>query len=121
MTFTINWQLTGDLGNGSPPSSGTVTADAVERISIVVAGSSTESVATAVTDTATLRLLVVSLSRYADVTLKVGGGPAVTPTGPAIIDGTWAYLLGAAAPAAILVTNTGGDDLVVELLISRAA
>lgn len=121
MMFTINWTISGDLGNGSPPNSGSVQADAVERISVTVGAGSSEPLMTAVTDIGSLRLLVIGLSRYADATLKVGAGPAVALSGPAILDGGAARLLGATAPASVLVTNAGADDLVVEMLVCRSA
>ncbi len=121
MAFQVNWQLTGDVGGGASPQTGSIQSDAVERLSVVVPAASTDAINTAVLDTAALRLLVIALGRYTDVTLQVGAGPALTPEGPAIIDGTWAQLLGATAPSAITVTNNGADDLAVEMLICRDA
>jgi ABC-type enterobactin transport system permease subunit len=121
MPFTLSWSVGGEVGSGNLPASGTVQGEAMERVSLVVPASGSDTVVTGVTDIARLRFMVLGASRPDGVTFTVGAGPSLAMSGPVLLSGELAYLLGAGTPDVITVNNTGSDDVTVELLIYRDA
>ncbi len=117
--FNVTWSVTGDTGPGSMSFGATLQVEAVERISASIEPGAEESFEILADQMARLRLLVVSASRYTDVTVGPSDSELAPMTAPMVATGSMLRFMGAAGTARVVVNNAGPDVLAVDIVVCR--
>lgn len=121
MTFALNWTINGETGGGSLGWSGQDVSTAFDRAQATVAAGTSQTLALQPGGTPALRFFSLMASRYTDARFAVDGQAPVTLAGAIVISGDAVRLLAAAAPLNLTVTNSGTDDLLVDVAVYRDA
>lgn len=121
MAFTLNWNANIDGSGPNYPWAGNITGDALVRISTVIPAGQPGTISLQALPAPMTRGLVISASRYSDVTWALDGQGAVSINGPLILTHDTAQIFNVSPGGSLVVSNTGADDLYVEIGLIRDA
>jgi hypothetical protein len=120
MSETINWSFKVQIPGGpSQIFTGTLEADAYDKLEAEIAAGDTATLA--VQPSAGAKFILITSSKYENLTYKVDGGAAITIDGPHILIGEGAAKLLSTNQQSFEFENTDAADITVNILVARDA
>lgn len=118
MSETINWSFKAQIASGPTQTlSGKITADAYDKLECAITAGATATLKVQPSNGA--KFILISASKYENLTYKVDGGAAVTLDGPLVLIGSGAAKLLSANQQSFEFKSTDPADITVSILVAR--
>lgn len=120
MSETINWSFKAQIVSGPTQTiSGKITADAYDKLDSIIAAGATATLKVQPSNGA--KFILISATKYENLTYKVDGGSSITLDGPHILVGKGAAKLLSANQQSFEFKSTDTADITVSILVARDA
>lgn len=120
MSETINWSFKVQIPGGpSQIYTGTLEADAYDKLESVISAGASATLA--VQPSAGAKFILVTASKYENLTYKVDGGSDITLDGPHILIGAGAAALLGVNQQSFEFANADAADITINILVARDA